>query len=71
MLEEPIAGQARLLRRTITEADIAVGQLWWRYVSLGGHADQLEVDAYLHQARDLPRHQRQLLDHAARELSPD
>lgn len=71
VLEEPIAGQARLLHRTITEADIAVGQLWWRYFSLGAHAGQLEVDAYLHQALHLPRLQRQLLDQTARELSPD
>jgi hypothetical protein len=71
MLEEPVTQQARLLQRTITEADIAVGQLWWRYFSLGGHAGQLEVDAYLHQALHLPRLQRQLLDQAAWELTTD
>lgn len=69
MLEEPITQQAWLLHRTITEADITVGQPWWRYFRLGGHAGQLEVDAYLHQALHLPRHQ--LLDQAAQELTPD
>jgi hypothetical protein len=71
VLEEPIAQQAWLLHHTITEADITVGQLWWRYFRLGHHAGRFEVDAYLHQALHLPRHQRQLLDQAAHELTPD
>jgi hypothetical protein len=71
VFEEPITQQAQLLHRTITEADITGGQLWWRYFSLDAHADQLEVDAYLHQALHLPRLQRQLLDQADWELTPD
>jgi hypothetical protein len=69
--EEPVTQQARLLHRTLIEADITVGQPWWRYFRLGGHAGQFEIDAYLHQALPLPRCQRQLLDHAAQELTAD
>ncbi|MEX5257969.1 hypothetical protein [Kocuria arenosa] len=68
MLDALAAQQARQLHQTIIRADLPLAQLWWRYLSLGGNTGQLEVEAYLHQALDLPRSQRELLDHAAHEL---
>lgn len=68
MLDAHVAQQSRLLHQSLTQADLTAKRLWWHYVSLGGDAGPLEVEAYLHQALDLPRLQRTLLDHAAREL---
>lgn len=68
MLDALAARQARQLHQAITQADITLAQLWWHYLLLGGDTGQLEVEAYLHQALDLPRAQRELLDHAAHEL---
>lgn len=61
-------GQARGLRDAVTRAGIGVGRLWLHYFSIGGEADELEVDAYLHHSLALPRLQRDLLAHAANEL---
>lgn len=68
MLDALAAQQARQLQQAITQADLTLAQLWWHYLSLGGDTGQLEVEAYLYQALDLPRFQRELLDHAAHEL---
>lgn len=32
------------------EADLSLGDLWFRYFALGGASSTLEVDAYLHGA---------------------
>lgn len=71
VLDAFIAQQARRLHHTIAQAGITVDQLWWHYFSLGGGLGHLEVDAYLHQALHLPPLERQLLDHAAHELTTD
>ncbi len=71
MLDPQAAHQARLLHHTITAAGISVHGLWWHYFSLGGNVGPVEVDAYLHQALDLPRLDRLLLDQAAHELITD
>ncbi|MGQ1799036.1 hypothetical protein ACT4S5_18125 [Kocuria oceani] len=62
------AEQARLLREVIARAGIEVEQLWFGYFTLGGHAGEIEVAAYLHHCLDLPALQRDLLAHAANEL---
>lgn len=54
MLDALAAQQARQAHQTITQADITLARLWWHYLSLGGDTGQLEVEAYLHQALDLP-----------------
>lgn len=60
--------QARGLHDALGRAEIDLGQLWLYYFGLGGEADELEVDAYLHHSMVLPRLQRDLLAHAANEL---
>jgi hypothetical protein len=62
------AEQARLLLEVIGRAGIAVKQLWFHYFTLGGHAGEVEVEAYLHHCLGLPALQRDLLAHAANEL---
>ncbi|WIG19332.1 hypothetical protein [Kocuria rosea] len=68
MLDAHVAQQSRLLHQSLTQAHLTAEQLWWHYFSIGGDVGPLETDAYLHQALDLPRLQRTLLDHAAHEL---
>lgn len=68
MLDALAARQARTLHHTIAQADISEQQLWWYYLNLGGDAGEVEVEAYLYQALDLPGLQRAILDHAAHEL---
>lgn len=60
--------QARLLLEVIGRAGIEGKQLWFHYFTLGGHAGEIEVEAYLHHCLDLPAFQRDLLAHAANEL---
>lgn len=60
--------QARLLHEIIGRAGIEGKQLWFHYFTLGGHAGEIEVDAYLHHCLSLPGLQRDLLAHAANEL---
>jgi hypothetical protein len=43
--------------------------LWIKYLSLGGSADPLEVEAHIHALLRLPEHERIILDHALWELS--
>lgn len=62
------AEQARLLGEVTGRAGITVRQLWFHYFTLGGHAGEIEVEAYLHHCLALPRLQRDLLAHAANEL---
>lgn len=62
------AEQARLLGEVIGRAGIEGKQLWFHYFTLGGHAGEIEVDAYLHHCMSLPEFQRDLLAHAANEL---
>ena len=62
------AEQARLLLEVIGRAGIEVKQLWFHYFTLGGHAGEVEVEAYLHHCLDLPALQRDLLAHAVNEL---
>ncbi|WP_460667290.1 hypothetical protein [Kocuria himachalensis] len=68
MLNSFATYQARSLHQTLTRARVSVHTLWWRYFSLGGNVGHLEIDAYVHQCLDLPRSERDLLDHAAFEL---
>ena len=45
----------------------AIEELWLRYFTLGGHAGQFEVEAYIHGAMALPSLQRDILAHALNE----
>ncbi|SEL92749.1 Serine phosphatase RsbU, regulator of sigma subunit [Blastococcus sp. DSM 46786] len=48
-------------------ADLSLEQLWVRYFALGGTADLMEVDAYLHGLAPVPSAQHDLLAHAVNE----
>jgi hypothetical protein len=65
MLSPLALRQARSLRQTLTRAGISVHGLWWCYFSSGGKVGHLEIDAYVHQAFDLPGAERDRLQHAA------
>lgn len=71
MLDLLEAQQARTLQQTMTRAGISQTQLWWHYYGLSGDADELALDAYLHQALHLPRMDRLKLDLTLRELLAD
>lgn len=69
-MDDAAAGseQARGLRRALGESGIGVGTLWLQHFRLGGEIGEVEIDAYLHLALELPRLERDLLAHAANEL---
>ncbi|MFF0946077.1 hypothetical protein ACFYE2_17905, partial [Kocuria sp. CPCC 205300] len=69
-MEDDGAGveQARPLLMVIDRAGIAVKQVWFHYLTLGGQAGEIEVEACLHHCLDLPGPQRDLLAHVANEL---
>jgi hypothetical protein len=46
---------------------VSLDQVWLDYFALGGEADPLAVDAYLHGLTELPAGQRDILAHAANE----
>lgn len=60
--------QARQTLRVLRRAQIGIGEVWLYYFGIGGDAGELEVDAYLHHALQLPRLQRDILAHAANEI---
>lgn len=62
---------ARLLRRVIDSATLELVEVWVRYFSLGGNAEQLELDAFLHHALVLSSVERDVLAHAVNELIDD
>nr|WP_272028169.1 hypothetical protein [Kocuria rosea] len=57
-----------MLLEVIGLAGIEGKHLWFHYFTLGGHAGEVEVEAYLHDCLGLPAFQRDLLAHAANEL---
>lgn len=63
------ADQARRLRQGLEQAGIGLGTFWMSYFRLGGDVNQLEVEAYLHHALDLPEMQRNILAQALTELT--
>ncbi|MEX5258272.1 hypothetical protein [Kocuria arenosa] len=60
--------QARGLCLALDAAGIGVGALWLHCFRLGGQVGEVEIDAYLHHALDLPRWERDLLARGANEL---
>ena len=52
---------------SLRHADVGIEELWLRYFTLGGHAGQFEVEAYIHGAMALPPLQRDILAHALNE----
>ncbi|MEO3934209.1 hypothetical protein WMO79_15545 [Micrococcaceae bacterium Sec7.4] len=59
--------QRRRFAESLRHADVSTEELWLRYFTLGGHAGQFEVEAYIHGAMALPALQRDILAHALNE----
>ena len=59
--------QRRRFAASLRHADVSMEELWLRYFTLGGHAGQFEVEAYIHGAIALPPLQRDILAHALNE----
>ena len=62
--EEP-KGTARRFR----DADLALDKLWIYYYGIGGDIDEVSLDAYLHDALDIPATQVNLIATAMTELT--
>ncbi|HEX2130071.1 MAG TPA: PP2C family protein-serine/threonine phosphatase [Actinophytocola sp.] len=67
MPPEPAAEQQRSLSRAFQRAQLPVSELWLRYFALGGDAQPLDVDAYVHGLTELPATQRDMLAHTVNE----
>jgi hypothetical protein len=59
--------QQRSVALALRRADLTTDQLWLRYFALGGDADIVEIDAYLHGLGELSPIQRDVLAHAVNE----
>ena len=59
--------QRQRFAESLRHADVGIEELWLRYFTLGGHAGQFEVEAYIHGAMALPPLQRDILAHALNE----
>ena len=59
--------QRQRFAESLRHADVSLEELWLRYFTLGGHAGQFEVEAYIHGAIALPALQRDVLAHALNE----
>jgi hypothetical protein len=57
-------GTAERFRKT----DLPLAQLWTYYYGLGGGIDEMSLDAYLHEALDIPAGQVALIAMAMTEL---
>lgn len=67
MSSNSAAEQRHALSRAFQHAQLPVSQLWLRYFALGGDADPVDIDAYLHGLAELPTTQRDILAHAVNE----
>jgi hypothetical protein len=67
MPPNPASAQQRALSQAFQHAQLPANQLWLRYFALGGDADPVDVDAYLHGLTELPAMQRDMLAHAVNE----
>ena len=59
--------QRQRFAESLRHADVSIEELWLRYFTLGGHAGQFEIEAYIHGAMALPSLQRDILAHALNE----
>jgi len=60
-------GTAERFRNT----DLPLAKLWTYYYGLGGGIDEMSLDAYLHEALDIPASQVALIATAITELTED
>jgi hypothetical protein len=60
-------GAAARFRKT----DLPLAKLWSYYYGIGGEIDEMSMDAYLHEALDIPPAQVSLISTAMTELTED
>lgn len=51
------------------EADLPLEKLWTYYYGIGGDIDEMSLDAYLHDALDIPTAQVELISAAMTEMA--
>jgi Stage II sporulation protein E (SpoIIE) len=72
LASRPSAGPQRsALRILLQRRSFTLDELWWAYFGLGGTADLVEVEAYLHGALELAELEVDILAHAANERLDD
>lgn len=63
--------QAKLMRAALFLERVTISDLWWAYFLDGSEVQELEVDAFLHQALHLASSCRDLLARTVNTLIPD
>lgn len=53
------------------QAGLTIRSVWIHYLSIGGNADEFELDAYLHGSMELPPVNRNMVSYAVNELISD
>ncbi|MCU1569211.1 MAG: hypothetical protein JWQ56_4148 [Pseudarthrobacter sp.] len=67
--EEPdLAEELRSTAERFRKTDLPLAKLWTYYYGLGGGMDEMSLDAYLHEALDIPAGQVVLIAMAMTEL---
>jgi hypothetical protein len=60
--------QRQLTGKAAARAGVTVRELWLHYVSIGGSADEIDIEAYLHGLIRLPGLDRDVIAHALNEI---
>jgi hypothetical protein len=68
---QPAGRHRSALQILLQRGSFTLDELWWSYFGLGGTADSLEVEAYLHGALSLAPVEADMLAHAANERLDD
>jgi hypothetical protein len=63
--------QRRAAAEWFQDANAGLGKLWTYFYSVGGDADEVALDAYLHELADLPPLQASLLAVTMREMDSE
>ncbi len=63
----PVTSHEQAVRWAFERSGLTPHQVWMRFVSLGGNADTVEVDAYLHGLARPPRAEHDVLAHVLNE----
>ncbi|TNB69988.1 hypothetical protein FHJ30_16890 [Arthrobacter sp. BB-1] len=63
------AEQRRGVAQRFRDTDLPLGKLWTYYYGIGGDLDEMSLDAFLHEALDIPASQAGLIATAMTELT--
>jgi hypothetical protein len=65
------AADRKGVARRFRETDLPLDKLWIYYYGIGGDIDEVSLDAYLHEALDIPAAQVNLLATAMTEMTEE